>query len=905
MPSRIITWELDPTTGQFSRVSPYIKDCLGYHPEAWTNEEDWHDKIHADDRQRVINQRHNAVAASENFESSYRMHHADGSIVWLRELVEVCTDENKLTFLRSFITDEGAPTVAEEATSDDAVTYEHVEKMTGIGHWVWDEITDRLSMCSPGNATIYGLSVEDYATAATTYDEDISWVHPDDRKWYEKKYSDYVHQNRDAAGNAHELDMDYRIIRRTGEIRHVRMCAVPEFDVNGRHIRSLGTTQDITNQKQLEDELQKSEATLHAIMNHAPFVIFMKDMQGQYQFVNKRFSEWYGGEPGFAIGKTHDNFSPDTIARRYAEQDRLVLQTKSEMDFEASHVFADGKARTIMIRKFPVYGTNGEIIGIGGTDTDISDRKQAEQDLQKAFDDLELHVTERTAQLSAEIEERKQIEVALRDSEERNRDFAESSSDWFWAMDERLKLSYLGSRFKRITGFSPDAFLGKTRQELFSPGEDQVKWQVHMTDLRNRRPFRDFQYGMPCPDGSIIHVRISGTPVFEADKFVGYRGTATNITEQFLAERRAIDAERQLVDAIESLSDGVLLLDKDDNFVLCNSRCRKTLNAISHLLNPGIAFEAICRESFNNGIVANWDGSVDDWVAFRLAAIHKPGSAMVHQRSSSEWIMAHEHRTRSGGTLIIYTDITELKQTQLQFEEVSKAKSASLASMSHQIRTPLNAILGYTGAMQAQVFGPMENEHYAEYIDIIQNSGQHLLELANDILDISAIESNKLELYREPVDLSELATSCIDFVTLHANAHGVALSLDLTKELPLASIDKRRFRQILLNLLTNAINSTPPDGTVTLSAELTDAGELLVAVNDTGIGMNDSELATAMSAFGRANTTYDRKTKGTGLGLPLSENLVNLHGGDFSIQSESGKGTRIRLLLPSSCVENS
>ena len=228
----------------------------------------------------------------------------------------------------------------------------------------------------------------------------------------------------------------------------------------------------------------------------------------------------------------------------------------------------------------------------------------------------------------------------------------------------------------------------------------------------------------------------------------------------------------------------------------------------------------------------------------------------------------------------------------------STAKSECMAAMSHELRTPLNAILGFSSSIKNETFGPLANAKYSEYIDDIASSGQHLLELINDILDISAIEVGKLTLHEGDINVVSTAKDAIHVLQHMADSYDVRLIFDGTDSLPPLYADERRYRQILLNLMSNAIKFTPSGGAVTLSVRLNDQGQHMLRVTDTGIGMNSNELEQAMCPFGQVDSRLARRHEGTGLGLPLTKGLVELHGGEMTITSAKGTGTTVQVTFP-------
>jgi signal transduction histidine kinase len=224
-----------------------------------------------------------------------------------------------------------------------------------------------------------------------------------------------------------------------------------------------------------------------------------------------------------------------------------------------------------------------------------------------------------------------------------------------------------------------------------------------------------------------------------------------------------------------------------------------------------------------------------------------------------------------------------------------------MANMSHELRTPLNAIIGLSQVMSDQLLGALP-KRYATYADDIKSSGEHLLGIINDILDISKIEAGKITLNDEVFDLSAFVRGSLPSVSLLAAARGVSLVLDLAADLPAVRGDEARLRQVLLNLLSNAIKFTPDSGAVTVHAKVETDGSLRLSVTDTGIGMTPHEVAIALERFRQVDETYTKRFEGTGLGLPIAKELVALHGGALEVVSAPGEGTTVHVHLPADRV---
>jgi PAS domain S-box-containing protein len=244
----------------------------------------------------------------------------------------------------------------------------------------------------------------------------------------------------------------------------------------------------------------------------------------------------------------------------------------------------------------------------------------------------------------------------------------------------------------------------------------------------------------------------------------------------------------------------------------------------------------------------------------------------------------------------------ELRQAKDEAERTSAQKSEFLARISHELRTPLNAILGFSEVMRLERFGRIQNEKYRSYVDDIHTSGGHLLSLINDLLDLSKVEAGRLELNFTSVDLSEVTDEAVRSLTEQAQQARVVLRNNLPADLPSVVADARSMRQIMLNLLSNAVKFTDPGGQVTVSAKLTKAGELVLKVKDTGVGMDEEELKSALEPFRRVTSDARGNIEGTGLGLPLTKALTEANRAAFAISSEPGKGTVVEITYPTTRV---
>jgi len=234
-------------------------------------------------------------------------------------------------------------------------------------------------------------------------------------------------------------------------------------------------------------------------------------------------------------------------------------------------------------------------------------------------------------------------------------------------------------------------------------------------------------------------------------------------------------------------------------------------------------------------------------------------------------------------------------------EAAVEAKSRFLANMSHELRTPLNAVLGFADLLKANLYGPL-NKRQTEYVAHIQGSGRHLLELINDVLDVSRLDLNAYELKPRPLDLVEAVAAGVRTLSVAAAQKGVQMRVAMPEHLPTVEADERALKQVLLNLLSNAVKFTPGGGSVEIAAALRDDGSVAVIVTDTGIGIAANDIARLFQPFQQADNVRRGNSEGTGLGLAISRRLMEKHEGTLDLESEPGKGTRAIAVFPKSRV---
>lgn len=405
-------------------------------------------------------------------------------------------------------------------------------------------------------------------------------------------------------------------------------------------------------------------------------------------------------------------------------------------------------------------------------------------------------------------------------------------------------------------------------------------------------------------------------------------GIAVDISEQKeLAERTAANDVR-LRDAIETISEAFVVWDSTNRMVLCNSKFQTLHSLPDEAVLPGTPYKAVVASGSQPVVRSHLNGE---------SKHDQNGLTFEAQLEDGRWLQISERRTKDGGFVSVGTDITllkrheenlleserrlmgmvvDLKNTQqalerqahqlthlaekyseekTRAEEASHAKSEFLANMSHELRTPLNAIIGFSEIMESAVFGPL-GEKYHEYCHDIRESGRYLLDVINDILDMSKIEAGRLTLELEAFDLGAVMIETLRIISPRAQDKRLSLSVELEPDLTLEA-DRRGLKQIILNLLSNAVKFTPDGGQIAVRAQRVD-DEVSIAVEDTGIGIPEHAMKNLGRPFEQVQSQLTKNHQGSGLGLAIAKSLTELHGGTMRIRSTQGVGTVVLVQLP-------
>ncbi len=358
-------------------------------------------------------------------------------------------------------------------------------------------------------------------------------------------------------------------------------------------------------------------------------------------------------------------------------------------------------------------------------------------------------------------------------------------------------------------------------------------------------------------------------------------------------ERRS--AQRRLIDAIEGSQEGMMLVGSDGKIVITNTQMRRFLPFPSSYLVPGAPFDEVIAGAIPFGMVPIPDVEANN--PRQIAATE------AEIRLGNElWLRVSRSSTQDGGFFLFCSDISAIKEREARVyeakseaEAANRAKSSFLANMSHELRTPLNAIIGFSEIIALEIFGKNGNPRYQEYGELILTSGRHLLDVISSLLDFAKAEAGQHELRSDPTDLGEIVTYCVNMIQEQCNHKGLTLGRQIPAEPAVILGEPAKLRQILLNLLSNAMKFTPAGGSVQVSLTVEAEGHPMLAVSDSGIGMRPEDISIALTPFGQIDSGVARSYDGTGLGLPLAKAFTELHGASFEIVSQLGEGTTVSL----------
>ncbi|MBR0832590.1 PAS-domain containing protein [Bradyrhizobium manausense] len=495
----------------------------------------------------------------------------------------------------------------------------------------------------------------------------------------------------------------------------------------------------------------------------------------------------------------------------------------------------------------------------------------------------------------------------------------------FWSQSMFSMLG-LDGRNELLTFGEVNALVKSDDIDLFAIADQLISEKIDHID----QTFR-----MQHVDGHWIWLRVRCERTRGAsDSGMHLIGIAVDITEQKSLAERTVEADLRLRDAIETIPEAFVLWDASDRLVLCNSHFQRLHKLPDTAVIPGTSYETVLEVGRMPEVRTRHNET----------GVQGPGARTFEaQLDDGSWLHISERRTKDGGYVSVGTDITRIKEHEQKLvdndlrlratvidlkrsqaalerqtieladlaekyqrektraEEANQTKSKFLANMSHELRTPLNAIIGFSEIMGSGMFGELGSEKYQEYCHDILTSGHYLLEVINDILDMSKIEAGRMKLDMEELDLSRTLAESLRVVSGRAQDKHLTLDADIEKSISVVA-DRRATKQIVVNLLSNAVKFTPDGGRIVVrSRQLEDRIVLMIA--DTGIGIAPHSLARLGRPFEQVESQLTKTYHGSGLGLAIARSLAQLHGGSMRLRSRLEVGTVVRVTLPRDAIK--
>lgn len=627
-------------------------------------------------------------------------------------------------------------------------------------------------------------------------------------------------------------------------------------------------------------------AFLHDRQNiRGVYISYGKDNKGLFKYARK-------GAEGSTDGKIYQKVEYLTFGGKTV---KIVLDV-------------DLSQREVFLKNIPfLMLLFGMILTLIGT---LYVRTNQRQSIRLAAINIELN--RKNSELNREIIEREKLNLALRKAEKENHAVIDAVSDIIFETSTDGQILFLNETWHKITGFSPERSINRNLFDLLYQ-QDQAEQKNNFAQLvkGKKQSYRAFTR-LRTADGSFRAVELAVSMLRQDEnKQMRVVGTITDVEERRRAERALSEAEKKYRAIVENSASGIYQVTPEGHYLSVNPAFARILGYVlpEDLLrdvrnaNTDVYYNGRERERHLRDAVRSGTG-----VHFECQVRRRDGSVI--------WVEENLRVVRDENDQIIFfegsmDDISKRKETEIALREAkiasdlaNRAKSEFLTNMSHELRTPLNAIIGFSDIIRNQAFGEVGRPEYLDYARDINDSGKRLLQVINDILDVSRIEAGDRQLNEGVVDLNKSVIGTLEMLAPKIDASRMIVSNLVNEATPKLVGESHAIKQMLMNLLSNAVKFTPDGGRISIHAEVDDSGQMHVSVTDTGIGLTDEEIEKALSPFGQVNTALNKNESGTGLGLTLVQSLMSLHGGSFELFSQKGVGTTATLIFPAKRVSH-
>ena len=782
---------------------------------------------------------------------------------WKTVNTPVSGADGEIAYVLHHAEDITARITLEEALEESDERLRFTLDAAGVGAWDLDLEHDRAER-SARHDQIFGYSEPLDEWGSQLF---LDHVHPDDRKQVAQKLEEAVR-----SGGVWEFQC--RINRADGQLRWIEAHGSPYTYQNGRPVRMLGMVEDITERKETEEALRRSRDRFRALVEATTSIVWTADPAGMVQEGSERWAEFTGLTPEECRGlgwlrAVH----PDDRERVRNEGARAVRERRvGEKEFRLRH--RDGGYRYVSASGVPLR-EDGAVVEWIGTLVDVHDRRTAEV-------------------------ERRQLVRELRAKRNRLRQvFEQAPAGILVTVGPEHRIEIANPLIEEFLGEKD--LVGRTIREVIGDGS------LEFAELRDQvyasgKPYVGDEVCVPLGQGREKGERYFNfvyQPLFDAEEAVeGILTVAVDVTEQVLARwevedaRSDAEAARDETESIlESISDAFYAVDDEWRFIYVNSEAERLWRRPRETLLGRSIWEEFPETR----------GS-ESYDAHHMAAREaRPISLETESEGLGRWLQINIYPGESGLT-VFFRDITDRRKADEERErlyreadEANRAKASFLAVMSHELRTPLNAVVGFTELLQAEISGPL-TDMQRKHLERIRAGTSHLIQIIEEILTFSRAEAGREEVYLQSVSVGDMVSDTAALVRPMAGEKGLGFEIVVPEGLPPIETDSRKLRQILLNLLSNAVKFTDRGG---VQLQASDEGEeLCIAVKDTGSGIDSSEIERIFEPFRQVDQSSRRRVGGTGLGLAVTRQLVDLLGGTIEVESTPGEGSTFTVRLP-------
>ncbi|NQW12001.1 MAG: PAS domain S-box protein [Alphaproteobacteria bacterium] len=671
-------------------------------------------------------------------------------------------------------------------------------------------------------------------------------------------------------GDELPASFEYQGLRKDGSVVDLLRSA-HSVDWNGKSAVQ-NTIIDISEQKRAIRELRQNQKILEALADNLPAFISLKDVDGRFQFANKRFEEWVQINRQDVIGKTvHDIYDADQ-ASQFEALDREAIDHGSIVAREIDLAYPDGHTRHVVSTRFPVFSDSHEIIGLGTINYDLSERRR--------------------------------VEEALRQSEADHRALLEGSVMGV-VIDRAGKPLFVNQAYAEIFGCdSPDEILSlPTLDSLYQPQDLARIKRYRMSRLRQKPAPVVYEFGGVRKDGTPIELETRSRPIMWEGK-LAVQSTVIDRTERKKLEAEKALNEQRFRDLAEAASHFMVELDPDMNLTFFHGYLRnvpevepgKSIGQI--MLERGFdpagmqrLFEKIKRRGTFMDLPISRDHPVHGKAHLMLSGKPCYGENGAYQgfRGTIRDITAQ---------IDAQAEITAARHELDLIKAANEAKSQFLANMSHELRTPLNAVLGFSELIKAELLGPVGVPAYVEYAGNIHDSATHLRGIIDELFDLSQIEDGKYALALQEMPLQEVIGEVVSVMTHDAAKAGVSVDTSRVNRAIRATIDRTAIRRVLGNLLSNNIQFTPAGGSISIETMLSMDRSVTIRVTDTGRGIPPGRMSRIFEVLRQDDAYIAREGGRMGMGLRIGRMLARMHGGDLTLESRVDHGTTVTVILP-------